>query len=577
MAGISNTLPGAPIDPSLPGADIAAGTPDPFAKVRGWAQSVSNLVSGMPGGGAGLLPIPGAALAGAAVDHGRDVIATNQALNEKQAAAAAAQAQQAGPPPPPPAAPVAGTPVAQAAPAAPTGYVTGMENPSIQRVANRGGTPARDVQTRSTAANQAYEHALATSGDANQDVTARNVNLANERREVYLDEATKAGERYDAARDANAKRKAEYETRLREFDAYNKAMPDDPIDPDRFWNSRTSSQKAAGFIAAALGGWLQGSGATAQNSAVAQLNTAIEQDVASQRASYEAKKGKLGNLQTAYGLAMQKYNDADAAESAAKAYLLDQTKMRLEAEAAKKGTVDAVNAGQQAGAQLDTERAKLIEQGTKRVQATAGTPMYLIAGNPIPQTAEQARQHYEKMRLAEHQTALDITKESAKPATGTSADDKIETDAARIGEAGAKNAPARNALEQARQAHIENPLTLGEHAVDAFFQGSKPIKKWVLGKGVTDRETKWEEAQAMALNALSGAGVSDKERAAAVSRAEGARDNESRLAWLDTVGKRLEEANNAVRAGARPEAVRRYDSRLAGLHADQTFPETVKP
>lgn len=420
MAGVSNTLPGAPIDPSLPGADIAAGTPDPLGRIRGWAQSVGNLVSGMSAGQvAGALP--GGGVVAPLVAAGESALRGNATADAKMPPPAAAPPQ--APPVAEPAAAVA--PIAQAAPAAPTGYVTGLENPSIQRVANRGGTPARDVQVRSTVANQAYEQAETKAADANQDVAARNVNIANERKQLFEDEATKAGERYDAARDANAKRKAEYETRLREFDEYNKAMPDDPIDPDRFWNSRSSSQKAAGFIAAALGGWLQGSGATAQNSAVAQLNTAIEQDVASQRASYEAKKGKLGNLQTAYGLAMQKYNDADAAEAAAKAYLLDQTKLRMEAEAAKKGTVDAVNAAQTAGAQLAEERAKRIDQGAKRVQATAGTPMYMVAGNPIPQTAEQARAYYEKLRLTEHQGAIDITKESAKPDNATKVTERV--------------------------------------------------------------------------------------------------------------------------------------------------------
>lgn len=87
-------------------------------------------------------------------------------------------------------------------------------------------------------------------------------------------------------------------------------------DPNRFWNSRTTAQKMAGFIGVILGGFAQGLRG-GQNAALEQINRAQDLDIESQRNDFRANKDSIEAKRSAYGMAMEKYNHDDTKATAA--------------------------------------------------------------------------------------------------------------------------------------------------------------------------------------------------------------------------------------------------------------------
>lgn len=113
-------------------------------------------------------------------------------------------------------------------------------------------------------------------------------------------------------------------------------------DPERFWSSRTSAQKNMAIIGMILGAFGTRNGV---NPGVQALNQNIDRDIASQRATYQAKRDSVVAQSSAFGQLMSLYHDEDSAALALRTLQVDEASRKLQALAASsKSQIVAQNA-----------------------------------------------------------------------------------------------------------------------------------------------------------------------------------------------------------------------------------------
>ncbi len=83
-------------------------------------------------------------------------------------------------------------------------------------------------------------------------------------------------------------------TRRVQLDSDAKALANEKVDPERWWATRSTGQKIAGFVAAVLGGLLQAQNRSDRNSGVDAINAAIEKDLDAQKTNLGHRRGMLG-------------------------------------------------------------------------------------------------------------------------------------------------------------------------------------------------------------------------------------------------------------------------------------------
>lgn len=171
------------------------------------------------------------------------------------------------------------------------------------------------------------------------------------------------------------------------------SAPDEQINANRWWDSRSTGQKVAASIGMALGAFGGGT-----NKAADIINHEIDQDIALQKDALDRKDRKLGAAVTAQsnmlGLMRDNFKDDILANSAAKAALLEQVKSKVDYLASKYQTPElqakadefkgklqeqqaqAIGAFQQRSEELGLKRAELdvrmLEAGAKLDKAGAG-------------------------------------------------------------------------------------------------------------------------------------------------------------------------------------------------------------
>jgi len=120
--------------------------------------------------------------------------------------------------------------------------------------------------------------------------------LAEAEHRAELEEAASRAERERAA--AREQRSAETwkraEARAEENDAEAKKLANERIDPDHWWSSRSTGQKIAGFIAAIVGGLVQGRTGSPRNSGLDMINQEIDRDIDAQKANLANRRDNLG-------------------------------------------------------------------------------------------------------------------------------------------------------------------------------------------------------------------------------------------------------------------------------------------
>ena len=103
------------------------------------------------------------------------------------------------------------------------------------------------------------------------------------------------------------------------------------------------------------------------------INQAIDRDLKAQEFAYNAAKDTAVAKQTAFGMAMQKYQNADQARAMARAAALDAVQAQLGQQAAMWKGTEAANRANIAMADLEAQKRNEIQQGI------AFTPTHQVA------------------------------------------------------------------------------------------------------------------------------------------------------------------------------------------------------
>lgn len=283
-----------------------------------------------------------------------------------------AQVAAAASPPPPPASPPGAVPTEPAPgsigpPPPPPPAADPSAHPFL--VGGGGIVPAHEVDRRGPTFIRAQNQANATTQQAIAQTEERGQQAAMAEYQMARVQAARAYAREDAAMQSEAERTAELAERQKDFDSTVSQLSQMRMDPDRFWASRSTAQKVSGLIGIALGGFLQGARG-GSNPGLDIINQAIDRDIDAQKFAYAATHDTANAKQTAFSMAMQKYQNEDAAKAMARAAALDAVMAETaQVGALHKGT-EIGNRADAALAQLQIEKMNQIGQGVAFIPAT---------------------------------------------------------------------------------------------------------------------------------------------------------------------------------------------------------------
>jgi hypothetical protein len=151
-----------------------------------------------------------------------------------------------------------------------------------------------------------------------------------------------------------AARKAQADAVMTDINKIQNDVMTQKIDPTRVWSNMSTGNRVLAGISIFLGG-VAGGMQGKENSALAIIQDAVNKDIDSQKAD-------IGKKQNMLSLNMAKYNNINDAAAATKAQLLSITQAQINQSAAKMGSKQALAAAQVANAQIDLQKAQLINQ-----------------------------------------------------------------------------------------------------------------------------------------------------------------------------------------------------------------------
>ena len=154
-------------------------------------------------------------------------------------------------------------------------------------------------------------------------------------------EAKLKGEYYKELQDNALKVDAEYKERMAQMQAKTNELMNNitqtqaeiskqaEINPNRWWQSKSSGEQVGAAIAVALGGIGAAMQGTNKNLALERIDQAIERDIMAQESGIRAKKDSLAAQGSLLGLYNQQIGNMDAAKALAKADLYKIAELKL--------------------------------------------------------------------------------------------------------------------------------------------------------------------------------------------------------------------------------------------------------
>ncbi len=265
----------------------------------------------------------------------------------------------ASPPPPPPTSPAA----------SPTGGAVGGEAFPLVQAGGGGMTKAYERETRGPTLLAAQGARNQFSDDTIHGVGQRNEAMAQEEYAQALDTERGARDREQAMQQSMLERQDEMAERQADFDSTVRQMgKQGQLDRGRFWASRSTPQKVAGVIELMLAGF---------RGAPSMLQKRIDDDVKAQEFAFYATRDTANAKQTAFQMAMQKYQNADAARAMARAAAIDVTQAQLAQISAKWKGTEAANKADIALATLQDEKLAQIAAGIQFVPSQYRGRMFI--------------------------------------------------------------------------------------------------------------------------------------------------------------------------------------------------------
>ncbi len=228
--------------------------------------------------------------------------------------------------------------------------------------------PAHEVEMRGPQLVEAQQDRNVAFQGAIEAVRERGQATAAHDYALALEEQRKAGIREDAANYSAAERANELAERQAEFDQSTKALAKASVDPGRFYSSASAGTMISTLLDVTFNGFLAGKRG-GPNAGLDRLHQRVEQDIKAQEFAYNATRDTANAKQSAFSMAMQKYQNVDAARAAARAASLDVAVGIANQKAALWKGTEAGNHALEAAASLSQDRANQIQAGVAFVPA----------------------------------------------------------------------------------------------------------------------------------------------------------------------------------------------------------------
>lgn len=447
-----------------------------------------------------------------------------------------------------------------AQPAAAAPAAERREPPPVTFAGGGGTVPAHEVERRGPSLIAAQNESNAMTAGAIDAIHQRTEQAAAIEGAMAAGQVRQAYARQEGAEQEAAAREAELQQRQADFDSSVRALSKMSVDPNRFWASRNTGQKISAFVGIALGGFLQGAHGGGPNPGLDIINTQIDRDIRAQEFAYQAARDTAGMKQTAFALAMQKYQNVDAARAMARAAALDAVQAQLMQTAAMWKGTEAGNRADLALAQLQKDKENQIAQGIAFIPATATARMYL-SPEGIPMTEAEAKAFYNTERERNFNLGMEGVRAGLKE--GEKTQDEAAKGAQYISkELGSEGIPeALRAAEDARQALVAHPLGTMERGTHFVAPYGGLVHKELYGREAQEREQSWDAFKTRAIKAIAGARGEGSAIVAERMKSvlDGAGDNESRLHAIKQVEAVLRDQEANVRGGASVAAQKKFD------------------
>lgn len=396
-------------------------------------------------------------------------------------------------------------------------------------------------------------------------VGERNADTAQQEYDLALDQEREARTREAAQQQSMLERQEEMAQRQTDFDSSVKQLSKmGQIDQSRWWGSRTTGQKIAGFIELALSGMTR---------APSLILKKIDDDVKAQEFAYYAARDTTNAKQTAYSLAMQKYQNADAARAAARAAAIDITQAQIAQMGAQWKGTETANKADIALASLQDEKMMQIQNGIQFIPSQYQGRRWVDPRTGLVYSEAEAKAMMGKLDEHSHEDRKQVAGiggqlmvEGAKTDAHLAgkADEGAHQISTQLQQAGVP--AARAAADAALAAINKSPGGMGESAV----RGALPD---TLGNKVLSNEANAREQAYWAFKNASMKAMMGNVTAGEMERAEkqlgSATDPESRRRAIVATLATLEEVEKNAKAGASPAAQAEFDRRREAATGDR--------
>lgn len=475
-------------------------------------------------------------------------------------------------PPPPPMASSAATPPPPAPPPPPAGadpIPPPAPRPFLQQVGRAGNftAPARETELRGPSLLASQQAGNESMVDTIDEVSRRKETAALNEYIATRVQEDRAQAREDAAMDSAAQRANEMQERQADFDQSAKALTKHgQVDPGRFWTNAGVGQKIAAMLSVTLGGFAAGS-TGGRNLALDSINQAIDRDIKAQEFAYNAARDTVNAKQTAFSMAMQKYNNVDAARASARAAALDVVAAQTAQQSALWKGTDAANRGAMAMQELHDRRTQQIASG--------------VAFTPARQVAVGARYVDPRTGLTySEQEAKGLVKtmdeqEFKREQKGTDVAGQLLVEHAKAGQRHQEKADdgAKFVSSQLQQAGIPQARAAAERALKAlnaseggsgegFVRGAlgPTVSNKVLSDAANEREQAYADFTNSAIKATMG-NATESEVGRAMKGLGSINDPAARRRAILQKIKEYDEIEKNARAGATPAAQADFSKR----------------
>jgi hypothetical protein len=295
--------------------------------------------------------------------------------------------------------------------------------------------PAHETDIRGPTFKDAQQKRNEMMAGAISAVSERNERTAAQDYAIALEQERRANIQADAAAYSQAERQQEMELRQADFDATVKSMAQQASDPKHFYTEPNAFAKLSALASSVLAGFVQGKTGRGGNPGLDLVQNWMNREARAQEMSFQAGQAVMGARQTAFAMAMQKYNNVDAARAATRGALADAASAVMAQQAALWKTADAQNRATMAITALQDEKMQQIAQGIMF------TPQHQVAQGPVfvdPETGITYNEAQAREVAKEHRgqgfkreeiglnTAGDILKEGAKAQASAQKDIRAE-------------------------------------------------------------------------------------------------------------------------------------------------------